>query len=202
MAETYEDLTIGVLALQGAFAEHIATLRRLGARTREVRLASDLDGLDGLIIPGGESTTIGKLLDQFGLLEPLRALIRRGFPVYGTCAGAILLARDIGGLDQPLLATMDLRVERNAFGRQLQSFETQLVVKHIGEEPFPAVFIRAPAIREVGSEVEALAMLDDQTIVAARQGPLLVTCFHPELTDDERVHRYFLDQVRQAAVRA
>ncbi len=201
MAGELADLTIGVLALQGAFAEHVAAIERLGVRAREVRLPADLDGLDGLIIPGGESTTIGKLLESFGLLEPLRARVRQDFPVYGTCAGTILLAKDIGGLDQPLLATMDLQVERNAFGRQLQSFETDLAVRHLGDRPFRAVFIRAPAIRSIGPDVEPLAALDDGTIVAARQGPLLVTCFHPELTDDDRLHRYFLEQVVAARSR-
>ncbi|MCC6178686.1 MAG: pyridoxal 5'-phosphate synthase glutaminase subunit PdxT [Chloroflexi bacterium] len=191
-------MTIGVLALQGAFAEHVAMLERLGARAREVRLPTDLDGLDGLIIPGGESTTIGKLLVAYDLLEPLRRLVDRQFPIYGTCAGTILLARDIGGLDQPLLATMDLVVERNAFGRQLQSFETDVPVAGMEGKPFRAVFIRAPAIRSVGSDVEALASLDDGTIVAACEGSLLVTCFHPELTCDDRFHRLFLDRVRAA----
>ena len=195
MAASFSDLTIGVLALQGAFAEHVAVLRRLGARAREVRVPADLEGLDGLIIPGGESTTIGKLLEEFDLLEPVRRLVNGGLPIYGTCAGAILLARDIGGLDQPLLATMDLVVERNAFGRQLQSFETDLRVAPLGERPFRAIFIRAPAIRSVGSEVEPLATLDDGTIVAARQGNLVVSCFHPELSGDDRFHRYFLETV-------
>jgi pyridoxal 5'-phosphate synthase pdxT subunit len=199
MTADYANLTVGALALQGAFAEHAAMLRRLGAGAREVRLPADLDGLDGLIIPGGESTTIGKLLVEFGLLEPLRVLVGRDFPVYGTCAGAILLARDIGGLDQPLLARMDTVVERNAFGRQLQSFETDLTVAGLGERPFRAVFIRAPAIRAVGEGVEVLAQLDERTIVAARQGNLLVSCFHPELTDDDRFHRLFLDGVLAAA---
>ena len=197
----FAELTIGVLALQGAFAEHVAVLRRLGARAREVRVPKDLDGLDALIIPGGESTTIGKLLEAFGLLDPLRRLVDRGLPVYGTCAGAILLARDIGGLDQPLLATMDLQVERNAFGRQLQSFETNLPVAPLGEEPFRAIFIRAPAIRAVGPAVEPLATLDDGTIVAARQGDLLVSCFHPELSGDDRFHRYFLERVAAGRAR-
>ena len=198
MTRNFSDLTIGVLALQGAFAEHMAMLDRLGARAREVRLPSDLDGLDGLIIPGGESTTIGKLLVAYDLLEPLRVLARRDFPIYGTCAGTILLARDIGGLDQPLLGTMDLTVERNAFGRQLQSFETDLRITGLDGRPFRAVFIRAPAIRGVGDGVEALAHLDDGTIVAARQGAKLVSCFHPELTGDDRFHRLFLEQVKSA----
>ncbi|MFN8632326.1 MAG: pyridoxal 5'-phosphate synthase glutaminase subunit PdxT [Chloroflexota bacterium] len=192
----FSDLTIGVLALQGAFVEHVHMLERLGAHAREVRLPSDLDGLDGLIIPGGESTTIGKLLVHYELLEPLRGLVDSGFPIYGTCAGTILLAKDIGGLDQPLLATMDLVVERNAFGRQLQSFETDLKIAGLGEEPFRAVFIRAPAITSTGPGVDVLASLENGTIVAARQNSLVVSCFHPELTDDDRFHRAFLEQVR------
>lgn len=191
-------LTIGVLALQGAFIEHVQALGRLGVATREVRLPADLDGLDGLIIPGGESTTIGKLLVAYDLLAPLRRLVVAGFPVYGTCAGTILLAKDIGGLDQPLLATMDLQVERNAFGRQLQSFETDLAVAHLGADPFRAIFIRAPAILAVGAGVETLAALPGGPIVAARQGPLLVSCFHPELSGDDRFHRLFVDGVRAA----
>jgi len=192
----FSDLTIGVLALQGAFIEHVQMLRGLGASAREVRLPSDLEGLDGLIIPGGESTTIGKLLVHYELLEPLRGLVDSGLPIYGTCAGTILLAKDIGGLDQPLLATMDLVVERNAFGRQLQSFETDLEIAGLGEEPFRAVFIRAPAITSTGPGVDVLAKLENGTIVAARQDSLLVSCFHPELTDDDRFHRAFLEQVR------
>jgi len=198
MAENFSALTVGVLALQGAFAEHVAALQRLGARALEVRVPADLEGLDGLIIPGGESTAIGKLLVDFDLLEPLRRLVAGGLPIYGTCAGTILLARDIGGLDQPLLGTMDLQVERNAFGRQLQSFETDLQIHSLGDEPFRAIFIRAPAIRAVGAGVEPLARLDDGTIVAARQGSLLVSCFHPELSGDDRFHRYFLEAVRTA----
>jgi 5'-phosphate synthase pdxT subunit len=196
----FSDLTIGVLALQGAFIEHVHMLRRLGAQTREVRLPGDLDGLDGLIIPGGESTTIGKLLVHYGLLEPLRKLVDSGFPIYGTCAGTILLAKDIGGLDQPLLATMDLVVERNAFGRQLQSFETDVKIVGLGDEPFRAVFIRAPAIKSAGAGVDVLASLENGTIVAARQNSLLVSCFHPELTNDDRFHRAFLEQVRACHV--
>jgi 5'-phosphate synthase pdxT subunit len=192
----FSDLTIGVLALQGAFIEHVTMLQRLGATAREVRLPSDLDGLDGLIIPGGESTAIGKLLVHYDLLEPLRALVSSGFPIYGTCAGTILLAKDIGGLDQPLLATMDLVVKRNAFGRQLQSFETDVKIAGLGEEPFRAVFIRAPAITSIGPGVDVLASLESGAIVAARQNSLLVSCFHPELTDDDRFHRAFLEQVR------
>jgi len=191
----FSDLTIGVLALQGAFAEHVSMLAGLGATAREVRLPADLTGLDGLIIPGGESTTIGKLLVHYRLLGPLRQLVDSGFPIYGTCAGTILLAKDIGGLDQPLLATMDLVVQRNAFGRQLQSFETDVQIAGLGDVPFRAIFIRAPAITWAGPGVEVLASLENGTIVAARQDSLLVSCFHPELTSDDRFHRAFLEGI-------
>jgi 5'-phosphate synthase pdxT subunit len=196
-------MKIGVLALQGDFREHIEVLRRLGVEACEVRLPRDLDGLDGLIIPGGESTTIGKLAERYGLVKPIRAMIAQKKPVWGTCAGMIILARDIGGLNQPLIGAMDITVQRNAFGRQVDSFETELTVPALASvtppgqplKPFTAVFIRAPAIRAVGPEVEVLATLDDGTIVAARQGNLLATAFHPELTDDLRFHQYFLTQV-------
>jgi 5'-phosphate synthase pdxT subunit len=178
---------IGVLALQGNFAEHRAVLAGLGAEVVEVRLPKDLDGLDGLVIPGGESTTIGKLLVDYGLVEPLRDRIRAGLPVLGTCAGAILLARDLGGID--------MQVKRNAFGRQLQSFETDLVVSGLGDKPIRAIFIRAPAIESVGMGAEVLARLDDGTIVAARQGNVITTAFHPELTDDDRFHRMWLQSL-------
>jgi len=189
-------MRIGVLALQGDFAEHMETLRRLDGDVEaigafEVRLPQHLAAADGLIIPGGESTTIGKLMVEYRLLEPLRQRIAAGMPTFGTCAGAIVLARDIGGLDQPLIGAMDIVVARNAFGRQLQSFEMDLAVPVLGPEPLPAIFIRAPAIRAVGQGVEVLARLPDGTIVAAQQGPLLATAFHPELTADARLHRYF-----------
>jgi 5'-phosphate synthase pdxT subunit len=184
---------IGILALQGAFIEHAKLLRQLGAQTVEVRLPAQLNGLDGLIIPGGESTTIGKLAHDFELLEPLRAFAA-SHPTWGTCAGLIFLARDVGQA-QPLLGLMDVVVERNAFGRQVDSFTTDLSVPLLGERPFPAVFIRAPLIAGVGPGVETLARLDDGRVVAARQGHLLATSFHPELTDDERFHRLFLDMV-------
>jgi 5'-phosphate synthase pdxT subunit len=183
---------IGVLALQGDFAEHRETLERLGAEVVEVRLPADLDGLDGLVIPGGESTTIGKLLVEYGLLDPLRERVVAGLPTLGTCAGAIVLAKDIGGLDQPLIGAMDLKVRRNAFGRQLQSFEADLPMAPLGHRPLRAIFIRAPSIESVGPQAEVLARLDDGTIVAARQGKLVATAFHPELTDDDRFHAYWL----------
>jgi len=198
---------VGVLALQGDFAEHMASLRRLarvcggaaGLQAREVRLPAELAEVDALIIPGGESTTIGKLLVEYRLLEPLRQRIADGMPVFGTCAGAIVLARDIGGLDQPLIGAMNLRVRRNAFGRQLESFETDLLVPVLGGEPMHAIFIRAPAIVDVGDGVEVLARLDSGTIVAARQGRMLATAFHPELTDDIRLHAHFVGMIADRA---
>ena len=186
---------MGVLALQGAFVEHAAMLRGLGADVPEVRLPGHLTELDALVIPGGESTTIGKLLVAYDLLAPLRGLIHEGLPVLGTCAGLILLAKDIGGLDQPLLAAMNIVVRRNAFGRQLQSFETEIEMPVLGPSPFPAVFIRAPVIERIGPGVEAIGRLADGRTVAARQGHLLVTAFHPEVTADSRLHRYFLEDV-------
>ncbi len=187
-------MRIGILALQGAFIEHEKILERLGVETVEVRLPQHLEGLDGLIIPGGESTTIGKVAARWGLLEPLRAFARSGRPLWGTCAGMILLAKEAvdGTSDQPLLGLMDMTVRRNAFGRQVESFEADLKVAVLGERPFHAIFIRAPRIERVGEGIEVLACLDDGTMVAARQGNLLTTAFHPELTDDERFHRYFL----------
>jgi 5'-phosphate synthase pdxT subunit len=194
-----ERMQVGVLALQGSFAEHAEALRRTGASPVLVKLPEHLQGISGLIIPGGESTTIGKLLMLSGLLEPLRAAVNRGMPVYGTCAGMILLARDIGGLDQPLLGVMDITVKRNAFGRQLDSFEESLSVPSLGSEPFRGVFIRAPLIEKTGPGVTVLASLGDGRVVAARQGRLLATAFHPELTGDLRVHRYFLDMIDSRA---
>ncbi|MCA1665812.1 MAG: pyridoxal 5'-phosphate synthase glutaminase subunit PdxT [Thermomicrobia bacterium] len=187
--------TIGVLALQGAFIEHVHVLERLGVAAREVRLPRDLDGLDGLIMPGGESTTIGKLMVQYSLDEPIRTRARAGFPIWGTCAGMILLAKDIGGLRQPLIGVMDIVVERNAFGRQLDSFEADLDIPAIGAAPFRTIFIRAPLVHSVSGATEVLARLADGRIVAAREGNLLATSFHPELTNDDRLHRYFIDEI-------
>jgi 5'-phosphate synthase pdxT subunit len=188
-------MKIGVLALQGAFIEHVQTLRRLGAETCEVRLPADLESLDGLILPGGESTTIGKLAVKYGLIEPLRALALAGKPLWGTCAGMIFMSKD-ARRDQPLLGLMDVIVRRNAFGRQVDSFETDLVVPAIATpenpRPFHAIFIRAPLIETVGPEVEVLARLEAGAIVAARQKNWLATSFHPELSNDDRFHRYFL----------
>ncbi len=190
-------MKIGVLALQGAFLEHEKKLRELGAEAVEVRLPRDLEGLDGLIIPGGESTTIGKLAVQYGLVEPLRAFAAEK-PTWGTCAGMIFLAREIGIDRQPILGVMDISVNRNAFGRQVDSFEVELPVSKLGDEPFHAIFIRAPVVTGVGDGVEVLATLDDGRVVAVEAGHLLATAFHPELTADNRFHQHFLDLVRAA----
>jgi 5'-phosphate synthase pdxT subunit len=190
---------VGVLALQGDFAEHEAALHRAGAEPVQVRLPRDLADLHGLIIPGGESTTITRLMIAYELLEPLRALARNGFPIWGTCAGAIVLAREAIGLDQPNIGAMDITIRRNAFGSQIDSFEIDLPVRGMSE-PFHAVFIRAPVIEAAGPGVEVLARLPDGRMVAARQGHLLATSFHPELTDDLRFHRLFLDLVEAAPV--
>jgi 5'-phosphate synthase pdxT subunit len=188
-------MNFGVLALQGDFAEHAAMLRRLGHTAVEVRWPRHLDGLHGLILPGGESTTIGKLAVQYDLLDPIRDFAQHQ-PVWGTCAGAILLSRD-ARRDQPLLGLMDLTVERNAFGRQVDSFEIDLDVPALGDpRPFHAVFIRAPLIESAGPGVSVLARLPDGRIVAAQQGHLLATSFHPELTGDERFHRLFAGLAR------
>lgn len=190
---------IGVLALQGDVAEHEAMLTASGANPSLVKRADQLDGLDGLIIPGGESTTIGKLLRRFDLLEPLQERVRAGFPVFGTCAGMILLADHVedAAIDQPTIGGMDITVQRNAFGRQRESFETDLCVPSVGDTPLHAVFIRAPLITQVGDEVTVLATLADGRAVAARQDNLLVASFHPELTDDSRFHQYFVDMVSE-----
>jgi len=192
-------MKIGVLALQGDFPEHLAMLHGIDhgepIEAVEVRLPDQLETVDGLIIPGGESTTIGKLMVAYGLQEPLRRRIAAGMPVFGTCAGAILLARDIGGYDQPLIGVMDIAIRRNAFGRQLQSFETDLPIAVLGGLPFRAVFIRAPAIESVGTAAEVLARLQNGTVVMARQRNMLVAAFHPELTGDDRLHRWFLRMV-------
>ena len=189
-------MKIGVLALQGAFIEHIQMLAQLGIEAVEVRLPAHLAGLDGLIIPGGESTTIGKLADSYGLIEPLR-LFAKAKPTWGTCAGMIFLAKDIGIDEQPILAAMDIQVNRNAFGRQIDSFETDLSIEGLGGEPFHAVFIRAPVVTQAAETVSVLARLDDGRIAAVRQGHLLATAFHPELTADLRLHAYFCDIVTE-----
>ncbi len=203
-------MKVGVLAVQGAFIEHEKALARIGVESVEVRLPEHLEGLDGLIIPGGESTTIGKLVAEWHLLEPIRALAKAGRPLWGTCAGMILMAQEVADdvPGQPLLGLLDVTVRRNAFGRQVDSFEADLEVDALGAEPFHAIFIRAPFVERVGEGVEVLARLEpalsdalslskggaegDGRVVAVRQGNLLATAFHPELTDDDRFHQYFL----------
>lgn len=185
---------VGVLALQGAFIEHENKLRALGVETAQVRLPEHLEALDGLIIPGGESTTIGKLATAFNLIDPLREFARSK-PTWGTCAGMIFLARDIGIDRQPILGVMDIVVNRNAFGRQVDSFETDLTITPLGEVPFHAVFIRAPIVTHAGERTDVLATLVDGRIVAVQEGHLLATAFHPELTADNRLHQYFVSMI-------
>jgi pyridoxal 5'-phosphate synthase pdxT subunit len=204
----YSTLTIGVLALQGAFIEHSKMLRQLGAQAVEVRKAEQLDGLDGLIIPGGESTTMGLIAERWGLVEPLRRWVHDGHPTWGTCAGMILLAERATGQKQggqQLLGGLDVTVNRNYFGRQVDSFEADLTVPQLGAAPVHAVFIRAPAITAVGEQAEALATYHTpagaDVIVAVRQGPILATAFHPELTADLRWHELFLQMVSKQTVR-
>jgi pyridoxal 5'-phosphate synthase pdxT subunit len=193
---------IGVLALQGAFIEHIHKLNRLGVDAREVRLPEQIDDLDGLIIPGGESTTIGKLIERFQLREPIMELAASGRPLWGTCAGLILMAREVDAdtraRSQPLLALMDLSVRRNAFGSQLDSFETELDFPVVGPEPLKAVFIRAPVISGTGPDVEVLSALPNGQVVAARQRNLIATSFHPELTNDDRLHAWFAELAEES----
>jgi len=186
-------MRIGVLALQGAFAEHIAMLHKLKVEALPVRLPSELEGMDGLVIPGGESTSINLLIAAYKLDGEVRRLAKEGLPVFGTCAGMILLAREISDSDVEPLGLMDITVRRNAFGRQKDSFEEELAIPVLGEKPFLGIFIRAPLIEQVNGKTEVLARLGDGTIVAARQGKLLAVAFHPELTDDLRFHQYFLD---------
>ena len=189
---------IGLLALQGAFREHGAIMRELGCEVREVRQKKHLAGIDALIIPGGESTTIGKLLTDLDMLEETRAMIAGGLPVYGSCAGLILLCKTIADSEQPRIGLLDATVRRNAFGRQVDSFECPLPVPALGAEPFPAVFIRAPLIEAAGKDVEIMAEVEmggAMRPVAARQKNILATAFHPELTRDMRFHEYFLKMV-------
>lgn len=188
-------MTTGILALQGDFREHEEVLRRMGAPTLQVRLLKHLERVDRLIIPGGESTTIGKLLTIYHLLEPIRQRALAGMPLWGTCAGAILMAKTIadGRPDQPSLGLMDITARRNAFGSQLDSFEADLAIPQLGEAPLRAVFIRAPLLERPGAAVTTLASIENGQIVAAQQGRLLATSFHPELTPDDRMHRFFLE---------
>ena len=189
-------MRIGVVASQGAFAEHIAVLHQLKVEALPVRLPQELMGLDGLVIPGGESTTISRLMLDYNLMTEIRNLAKKGLPIFGTCAGMILLANRVSDSDGiETIGVMDIAVRRNAFGRQKDSFETELLIPALGEKPFPGIFIRAPLIEQVSREVKILSRLADDTIVAARQERLLASAFHPELTDDLRFHQYFLDIV-------
>lgn len=200
---TARRLRIGVLALQGDVREHVRMLGCVGAEPVEVRRVAELDSVDGLIVPGGESTTIGKLASTFGLLEPLQTAIVAGLPVYGSCAGMIMLASGVldGRLDQPLFGGLDITVRRNAFGRQIDSFEADIDMAGIDGGPVHAVFIRAPWVESCGPDVEVTARAADR-IVAVRQGSIMATSFHPELTDDARLHGLFVDMVRAAGYRA
>ncbi len=203
---TEANFTVGVLALQGAFLEHLNVLRRLGVEAHPIRKPDELADLAGLIIPGGESTTMGKLAVRWGLIEPLKALIAAGKPVWGTCAGLIMLAQDIGGgqVGPPRLAVMDMTVDRNAYGRQVDSFEAALSLDWFGDifsqehrHPFPAVFIRAPLIKAVGPTVTPLIYHQGHVVAAIQDNQIFVTSFHPELTGDSRLHAYFLSLINK-----
>ena len=185
-------MRVGVLGLQGDFKEHLETFRALDVEAVDVRRPEQLAGVDALVIPGGESTTIGKLAERYGFIPAIRERAREGMPIWGTCAGAIFLAKDVPGHPHPILGLMDISADRNAFGRQVDSFEADLDVLGMDGEPFHAVFIRAPRIERLGRNVEVLASLDDGSVVAAREGRLLATSFHPELTGDRRFHELFL----------
>ncbi len=189
-------MKIGVLALQGAFREHCWMLEKCGAIAVEIRKAEELDDVAGLVIPGGESTTIGKLMVEWGILEKVRSRASQGMAIYGTCAGMIMLAKDILDSDQPRLGLMDVSVRRNGFGRQRESFEASMLVPEFGDEPVEAVFIRAPYIEQAGDHVKVMAVVNDK-IVIARQDKMLVTAFHPELTEDDRIHRYFISMIEE-----
>ena len=190
-------VTVGVLGLQGDVVEHLAALRAAGADAIEVKTPSDLARVDGLVIPGGESTTVMKLLARFEMAEPIVRRVRAGMPLWGTCMGMIVAAKDVADLDQPTLGLIDITVRRNAFGRQNDSAEVPLAIPALGSDPFPAVFIRAPWIERTGPGVELLAERDGHGVMV-REGDVLGTSFHPELTGDHRVHGYFLDMVRRA----
>jgi pyridoxal 5'-phosphate synthase pdxT subunit len=190
-------MKVGVLALQGTFIEHSDILRQLGVEAPPIRLPHELDTLDGLIIPGGESTTMLRLMVSFRLIQPIREMARDGLPIWGTCAGMVLLAKSISNYEMETLGLMDMKIRRNAFGSQIDSFEADLKIPAVGEEPFHAVFIRAPIIKEAKPGVKILSCLPDSTIVAARQNRLLACAFHPEFTDDSRFHSYFLNMVSQ-----
>ena len=189
-------MRIGVLAVQGAFAEHIAALHKLEVEALPVRLPLELISLDGLIIPGGESASISRLMLDYNLAGEIKKMAERGLPILGTCAGMVLLAKELSDSRVKPLGLMDIAVRRNAFGRQRESFESELTIPALGEKPFPGVFIRAPIIEQVNDSVEILTKLDNGTIVAARQERLLAAAFHPELTDDLRFHKYFVQIVK------
>ncbi len=188
-------MKIGVLALQGAVAEHIAMFSALDEKAVPIRLPSELRDIEALVIPGGESTTISKLLLEYDLMSPIRQLAEKGFPMLGTCAGLVLLAKKVPNLDLEPIGVMDIEVKRNAYGRQVDSFETDLSIPVLGDDPFRGIFIRAPIIEKINSKVEILCQLHGQP-VAVKQGRLLACAFHPELTDDLRFHRYFLDLIK------
>jgi 5'-phosphate synthase pdxT subunit len=188
---------VGVLALQGDFHEHAASLREAGAEVTEIRHAEQLTNIQGLIIPGGESTTIARLLISFNLADPIRGHIEQGLPTWGTCAGAILLAKSAPDLDRPTISVMDITIRRNAFGPQINSFEEDIYVDGIIGLPIKAILIRAPIISEIGPEVSVLGKLSDGSIVAVKENNLLATSFHPELTNDARMHGLFVDMARQ-----
>ncbi len=194
-------MIVGVLALQGDVAEHVAALENAGASAIAVKTRAELDRADGLVIPGGESTTVMKLLARFELAEPIVARVRAGMPLWGTCMGMIVVARDVAGLDQPTLGLLDVTVRRNAFGRQNESAEIDLAIPALGPRPFPAIFIRAPWVERAGPAVEVLAERDGHGVMV-RQGAVLGTSFHPELTADPRVHAYFLTMVSAAVGKA
>ena len=190
-------MKVGVLALQGTFIEHIEILRQLGVEAPPIRLPHELDTLDGLIMPGGESTTMLRLMDSFGLIRPIKEMAQQGLPIWGTCAGMVLLAKSISNYQMKTLNLMNTTVRRNAFGSQPDSFELDLKIPIVGKEPFHAIFIRAPVIEEVEPGVQVLSSLPDGTIIAVRQNRLLACAFHPEFTDDPRFHNYFLNMVDQ-----
>jgi len=190
-------MKVGVLALQGTFIEHIEILRQLGVEASPIRLPFELNTLDGLIIPGGESTTMLRLMDSFGLIRPMKEMALDGLAIWGTCAGMVLLANSISNYEMETLGLMDMKIRRNAFGSQLDSFEVDLEIPAVGKDPYHAVFIRAPVIEEAGPGVKILSHLPDGSIVAVRQNRLLACAFHPEFTDDLRFHNYFLDMVDQ-----
>jgi pyridoxal 5'-phosphate synthase pdxT subunit len=195
------DPLIGVVSYQGDYERHSRVFSSLGAEVRGVRRPEELAGLNGLVVPGGESTTIGMLMERFGLLEPVRlAIAEARLPVLGTCAGAILLSREIVGYDQVRIGVLDAVIERNAYGRQVDSFEAAIAVPLLGEDPVTGVFIRAPRFRSVGPEVEVLASFEDAPVLV-REGSVLALTFHPELTGDERIHRLFVDMAQTARVR-